>query len=153
MNTVTVLEFINIFFAGLLAGAEYTVRYGVRIPITVLETESQIVLRQALIRALRVAVPALFVPTILSAFAVTLIHGMSSGAVFRIIGLISILVWTLTTFLGTVPLNQDLLTWKAASPPEHWQRVIEKWDRLDLVRFVTATLTFVLFLGALAQRM
>lgn len=136
----------------MLAGAEYTVRYGIRIPITVLETESQIILRQALIRSLRIVVPALYFPTVLSTLALALIHGTSSGLMFRALGLFAIVVWTLTTFLGTVPLNQDLLTWKAASPPEHWQAVIAKWDRLDLVRFVSAGLAFVSFLLALVQR-
>jgi hypothetical protein len=77
MNEWLILEFFNLFCAGLLAGAEYTVRFGVRGPLTILDEQPQVVLRQALIRRLRVFVPAVYGPAALSAVAVTI--GAGSG--------------------------------------------------------------------------
>ena len=79
MNAVVILEFIELFCAGLLAGAEFIVCFGVRSTITVLDEQPQVQLRQALIRRLRVLVPALNVPTLLSAVAVTILAGIGEG--------------------------------------------------------------------------
>ncbi len=57
MNPATVLDFVNLFFAGILAGIEIVIHYGLRAPTEVLDEQSQIQLRQALVLRLRVLVP------------------------------------------------------------------------------------------------
>lgn len=153
MSVIVILEFANLFFAGLLSGAEYVVRYGVRKPLNVLDVHPQIQLRQALIRTLRLAVPAVYVPAMLSTLAVTIMNGTSTGVAFRCAGLLAMLVWSITTFFGTVPLNQDLLTWLPEAPPENWRAIIAKWDRLDMVRFWAAIIAFASFIVAVALRL
>jgi hypothetical protein len=153
MGAYLILEFINLFCAGLLAGAELTVRFGVRAPIRILDEQPQVELRQALIRRLRVLVPAVYVPTALSAVAVTVLAGIGAGFGFRCVGLLAVLLWTLTTFLGTVPINADMLTWRPEAPPNHWRAIIGKWERLDTVRFWAATSAFAFFLTAVALRL
>jgi hypothetical protein len=54
---IEVLGFVNLLCAGILAGEEFVVRYGIRGPIASIHPEPQIQLRQALIRRLRVLVP------------------------------------------------------------------------------------------------
>ncbi len=49
MNPATVLDFVNLFFAGILAGIEIVIHYGLRAPTEVLDEQSQIQLRQALV--------------------------------------------------------------------------------------------------------
>ena len=56
-----ILGFANLLGAGLLAGEEFTIRYGVRAPIASLDVRPQIALRQTLIRRLRIVVPTVFV--------------------------------------------------------------------------------------------
>jgi hypothetical protein len=153
MNAGVLLEFVNLFCGGLLAGAEYLVRFGVREPITILEEQPQVQLRQALIRRLRVLVPAVYVPTALSAVAVTVLDGTGVGFGFRCMGLLVVLIWTLTTFLGTVPINAATLTWKPDAPPANWRAIVSKWERLDTVRFWAALLAFAFFLIAVALRL
>jgi hypothetical protein len=150
MNAVVILEFIELFCAGLLAGAEFIVCFGVRSTITVLDEQPQVQLRQALIRRLRVLVPALNVPTLLSAVAVTILAGIGEGFGFRCMGLLAVLVWTVTTFLGTVPINKAALTWRPDAPPKDWRAVVSRWERLDKVRFWAAVLAFAFFLTAVA---
>jgi Domain of unknown function (DUF1772) len=141
-----VLEFVNLFCAGILAGIEFVVRYGIRGSITVLDEQPQIRLRQALIRRLRVAVPIVFASTALSAVAVTILAGTG----FRYAGLLAVLSWTLVTFVGTVPINKATLTWQPAAPPANWRALVRRWERLDTARWWAAALVFALFLTAAA---
>ena len=152
MNERVILEFLNLFCAGLLAGAEYVVCVGVRGSLTVLDDRPQLQLRQALIRRLRGVVSAVYVPTALSGVAVTVLAGIDRGLAFRCMALLAVLVWTLTTFLGTVPINAATLTWRPEAPPEDWRVTVRKWERLDTVRFWAAVTAFALFLTALALR-
>jgi hypothetical protein len=153
MNVDAILEFVTLFCAGFLAGAEFMVCFGVRPIITVLDEQPQIQLHQALIRRLRVLVPAVYGATLLAAVAVTALAGTGGGLAFRCLGLLAVLVWTRTTFLGTVPINQATLTWRPEAPPKDWQAVVRRWERLDTVRFWAAVLVFGLFLTAAALRL
>jgi hypothetical protein len=153
MNVCAILEFFNLFCTGVLAGAELIVRFGVRGPITVLDEQPQVRLRQALIRKLRVLVPGVYVPTALSAVGVAVLAGTGPGFAFRCMGLLAVLLWTLTTFLGTVPINADMLTWRPEAPPNHWRAIVGKWERLDTVRFWAAVMAFTFFLTAVALRL
>jgi hypothetical protein len=143
---MTVLEFVNLFCAGILAGIEFVVRYGIRGSIAVLDERPQIQLRQALIRRLRVVVPAVYVLTALSAVAVTIVDGTG----FRYAGLLAVLGWTLVTFVGTVPINKATLTWQLGAPPANWRAMVRRWERLDTARSWAATLAFASFLTAAA---
>ena len=66
MNGAEILGLVNLFFAGLLAGEEFVVRFGVRGPVASLDVEPQIRLRRALIRRLMIVVPIIFFATLLS---------------------------------------------------------------------------------------
>ena len=57
MNIVAIFLWANLFFNGMLAGEELAVYYGVRIPVASLEERPQTLLRQALIRRLRLFGP------------------------------------------------------------------------------------------------
>src|SRR5262249_32003283 len=153
MNVDAILEFVELFCAGLLAGAEFIVCFGVRSTITVLDEQPQVQLRQALIQRLRVLVPAVYVPTLLSAVAVTVLPGTGDAFVFRCMGLLAVLVWTVTTFLGTVPINKATLTWRPEAPPKDWRAVVGRWERLDTVRFWAAVIAVACFLTAVALRL
>ncbi|MGZ3645310.1 MAG: hypothetical protein ACXVCM_15820 [Ktedonobacteraceae bacterium] len=73
MNPATVLDFVNLFFAGMLAGIEFVIHYGLRRPSEILEEQSQLQLRQALVMRLRVLVPAFFLPTAVLGIALTVL--------------------------------------------------------------------------------
>src|SRR6267378_428050 len=71
VNLVTLLDFVNLFFAGMLAGIEFVIHYGLRGPSEILDEHSQLQLRQALVMSLRVLVPAFFAPTAVLGIALT----------------------------------------------------------------------------------
>jgi uncharacterized membrane protein len=153
MNPATVLDFVNLFFAGILAGALFVIDYGVRAPVAVLDEQSQIQLRQALIRRLRVLVPAIFVPTVLSGVAITILDGVDPGFGFRCAGLLVVLTSFLLTLLGTVPINKATLTWRPSAPPKNWRTLVSRWERFDRARTWAAVTAFALFLTALALKL
>ena len=97
-------------------------------------------------------VPAVYGATLLSAVAVTARLGTGDGFAFRCLGLLAVLAWTLTTFLGTVPINKATLAWRPEAPPKDWRAVVSRWERLDAVRFWAAGLAFAFFLAAVALR-
>src|SRR2546430_12910598 len=75
MTAGDVVGMVSVFFAGLLAGEEFVIRYGVRGPLASLEDGPHILFRQALIRHLRVLVPSIYLATLLSAVIVEVAIG------------------------------------------------------------------------------
>ena len=145
---VNVLAFLNVLCAGVLAGEEFVIRYGVRAPVASLEDRPHLQLRQALIRTLRVLVPAVFGLTTLSGIAVTALGGSGLGLGLRCAGLVALVAFISITLGGTVPINQAILTWDVASPPKDWQALVRRWERLDTIRTWAAISAFGLFLAA-----
>jgi uncharacterized membrane protein len=149
---VEVLGFVNLLCVGVLAGGEFVIRYGVHGPVASLDPRPEIQLRQALIRRLRVLVPAIFGMAFFSGIAVTLLEGFGPGLGFRCAGLFFLVVFISITLVGTVPINQAVLTWEAAAPPEGWRAMINRWERLDTARTWAAIAAFSLFLADVALR-
>jgi uncharacterized membrane protein len=153
MSAVEVLGFVNLFWAGLLAGEEFVIRFGVRAPVASLDERAHIQLRQALIRRLRVVVPAIFGITVLTAVAATVLGGFGLGFGLRSAGGVALLTWLLVTLLGTVPINQAVLAWEPSVPPKNWRAQVSRWERLDTVRCWAALAAFALFLTAMARQL
>jgi uncharacterized membrane protein len=143
---------LSLLCAGLLAGEEVTIRYGVRGPLANLDTAPQIRLRQALIRRLRVLVPSLFALTFLSGVAATMFGGRGAGFGLRGGALLALAVFIITTLAGTVPINKAAMDWDADAPPDTWRALVKRWEQLDTVRTWLALAAFVLFLIAAAVR-
>jgi hypothetical protein len=152
MNFSVLLEFVNLFFAGILAGLEISAHYGVHAPSVALDEKPQIVLRQGLVRRLRWLVPAFFVPTALSGIAVTIIDGATSGLFFRLAATLAIMTWIFVRVIGTVRINSATLGWNPDAPPKNWREQISKSERFHIVGTWAALLAFAFFLIAAALR-
>ncbi len=135
------LEWISLFLAGLLAGEELVVRYGVHPSLAALGERSSIEARQALVLKLRILVPAIFLPTALTSVIAQLVE----PSLWRVTGLLLLLVFGLTTGIGTVPINSAVIEWNAAAPPSNWHAVIVRWQRIDVLRSSAAILAFACF--------
>ncbi len=103
MNPATVLDVVSVFFAGLLAGMEVVIHYGLRAPAEVLDERARLQLRQAMVLRLRVLVPAFFVPTAVSAIAAIVLDGAAPGIWFRFVGLLAVLIWIVIRVIGRSP--------------------------------------------------
>jgi len=153
MNFATLLDFVNVFFAGLLAGIEIVIHYGLTGPSEVLDERSQIQLRQALVLRLRVLVPAFFVPAAVSGIAVLFLDSSAPGFGFRVAGALAILTWIFIRVIGTVRLNSATLTWKADAPPSDWRKLVSEAERFHIVGTWAAVAAFALFLLAMAVKL
>ena len=154
MNLTTVLDFVTVFFAGLLAGALFVIDYGMGPAVAaILDHQSQIQVRQALILRLRVLVPAIYVLAILLGIAITVLDGIDPGFAFRLAGLLVVLTCFLLTLMGTAPINQTIRNWQPSAPPKNWRTLISQWERLDRARTWAAVTAFALFLIAVALKL
>ena len=149
MTAGDVAGIASVLFAGLLAGEEFVIRYGVRGPLASLDVQPHILLRQALIRPLRVLVPSIYVATLTSAVAATALDGIGSGLALRCIGLAALLVWIAVTLGGTVPINAAVLDWNADAPPADWRARIDRWEQLNTVRTWAAVIALASLLTGL----
>lgn len=145
------LQFAGLFLTGILAGEEFVVRYGVQPALSALDDRPHILARQALVRKLRIVVPAIMVPTVLVGVAVLVFGGAGTGLWFRGAGVAALVAFMLFSFLGTVPINIGVNDWNVDSPPREWKAVIRRWQVIDVFRSSAAILAFAFFLIAVAQ--
>ncbi len=102
---MNVLLVVQLVLVGLLAGEEFIVRWGVQPAMAALPDDAHVRTRIAMVRSLRVVVPALMVPAVLASVAVLVLGGTRDGAGWRIAATAALVVFVLASFLGTVPIN------------------------------------------------
>ncbi len=159
MNPIIVLDCANLFFAGLLAGTEFVIHYGLRAPAEVLDDRSQLQLRQALVLRLRVLVPAFFLPAAVSGIALTVLNNGADGGAgapgfwLRCAGMLAMLIWVAIRIIGTVPINSATLTWQLSAPPKDWKALVNRAERFHIVGVWAVILAFALFITALALQL
>ena len=153
MTPTIVLDFVNVFFAGMLAGIEFVIHYGLRAPAEVLDDQSQIQLRQALVLRLRVLVSAFFVPTAVLGIALTVLNSAEPGFWLRCAGVLAVLTWIVIRVIGTVPINSATLAWQPSAPPKNWKAQVDHAERFHIVGVWAAVLAFAFFLTAVALKL
>ncbi len=161
MTSLSILGAVGVLLAGLLAGIEFVVRYGVQPSLTALDDRAHLAARQSLVRRLRILVPAVMVPTVLLAVAV-LVASASAGTsgdaagslafalAFRIATVAALAAFLAFAFLGTVPINIQVDSWNLDAPPADWKAVVRRWQRIDVFRSSAALLAFAFATLALA---
>lgn len=153
MTPTLALDFVNVFFAGMLAGIEFVIHYGVRTPAEVLDERSQLQFRQALVLRLRVLVPAFFVPAAVSGIVLTVLNVAAPGFGFWCAGVAALLIWIAIRVIGTVPINSATLTWQLSAPPSNWKAQVNHAERFHNVGVWAAVLAFACFLTAVALQL
>lgn len=150
MGVQVATAFLALLFAGLLAGEELTVTLGVRGALASLDVASHLAARQALIYRLRVIVPTTFFLALVPAAASAILEPSATGAWARFAGVVLLLVWLAVTLLGTIPINAAALSWAPSAPPSDWRTLVERWERLNSVRTLSAVAAFAALLAAAA---
>ena len=147
MHLNSFIEFLNLFFTGLLAGSLLVIHYGVRTAIASQEASSQLRIRQALILRLRILIPALFIPAVLSGGAVAILDWTAPAFLFRNSGIALLIISFLTALFGTAPINKKILTWSKENLPEDWLIQVAGWEFLDAIRTWAVLFSFALNLA------
>lgn len=138
-----ILTIASVILAGLLAGEELIVRYGVHPALVALDDTTQIRARQSLIYKLRVLVPVLFFTALGAAIAALAVGGTDAGFALRVASVAALVVWLGATFGGTVIINSAVIEWEPEAPPASWRAMIVRWGRVDVVRSSAAIVAFV----------
>jgi hypothetical protein len=150
MTLAVYFEIASVFFAGLLAGMELALHYGVRGPTGVLDDRSLLLLRQALVVRLRVFVPALFLPTTVCAIVGLLLDTAAPGEWLRLAGVLALILWIVIRVVGTVPINSATLTWRVGKPPPDWKARVRHAERFHDVGVWAVVFAFACFLVGVA---
>jgi uncharacterized membrane protein len=149
---VTVIETVGLLLAGLLAGEEFIVRWGIQPALSSLPDGPHLAARKALVARLRYVVPALMVPTVIVAIVLLIAAGAGPGLGFRIAGVAALVAFVLFSFLGTVPINIRVNDWDLDAPPSDWKMDVARWQFIDVFRSSAALVAFACFLVAAALR-
>jgi hypothetical protein len=150
MDLIAVLTLANLFFAGLLAGTEFAIHYGVIPVLAALGDEPLLSLRKALILRLRVLVPALFFPVMVTGICNAVLGGVTAPLWFRIAGLVCLIPWIAGRVVVTAPTNAATLTWGPGTTPKDWRARVDRAERFHGVGVWATIGAFCLFLIAAA---
>ena len=150
-----ILQSASLFLAGILAGEEFIVRYGVQPALRRLDERAHLLARIALVKRLKVVVPAVMMPTVLVVAASAIVGSLQvgvahDGAILRWLAFAALVALLLFSFLGTVPINIRVNDWNADAPPAHWRALVLRWERIDVFRSSSAMLAFALLVASAA---
>jgi len=150
---VIVLEAVSLFLAGILAGEETIVRYGIQPALAGMDDDAHLKSRIALVKRLKLVVPIIMVPTVVAAIASLIAAGDAAGVAWRAGGVLALIAFLLFSFLGTVPINIKVNDWDAANPPGDWKTVVQRWQTIDVFRSAAAIVAFACFTVGLALQL
>lgn len=153
MTLLALLDFVNLFFAGMLAGIEFVIHYGVREPAEQLPDHAQLQLRKALVLKLRVLVPAFFAPTVILGITLTALSSSTPGFTYRCVGVVALLIWIAIRIVGTVPINSATVDWQLDAPPQNWKAQVTHAERFHIVGVWAIVLAFACFLIAVSFKL
>ena len=138
---MSVVSVVAVVCGGLLAGEELIVRWGVAPAMRALPDAAHLRVRIALVHRLRVVVPLLIAPAVLTAVAAVVLDraGPVAWAALAVLG-----VFVLSSALGTVPINMRVADWDPDDPPSTWRATVARWEAIDVLRSSTAVVAFVL---------
>ncbi|MCD2191775.1 DUF1772 domain-containing protein [Actinomycetospora endophytica] len=138
---MTAVAALAVIFAGLLAGEEFVVRWGLAPAMRSLPDPAHLRIWIALVRRLRVLVPMLIAPTVALVIALAVWAAPGPWA-WASLGVLAVFV--ASSALGTVPINMQVIEWDPDQPPPDWPTVIARWETIDVLRSSTAVASFAL---------
>ncbi|GHO46260.1 hypothetical protein [Ktedonospora formicarum] len=150
---MTLLDLVNVFFAGMLAGIEFVIHYGVRKPAEQLPDHAQLQFRKALVLKLRVLVPTFFAPAVILGTVLIFLNMATPGLMFRCVAVAALSIWVVIRVIGTVPINSATLDWQLSAPPTDWKTQVAHAERFHIAGVWAAVLAFAFFLMATAIKL
>lgn len=152
MNVLAVVRFVAVFSAGLIAGILWGDRMGASFARPALPPSSFVKFQQIQHAHFVQMMPILMGIAILSSAAwLVLIRSRGRSMEFALLALALlayISVAALTRAIN-VPINIQLTTWDASSPPADMMGIWARWEQAHTIRTVLAVLGFSLELLAL----
>jgi len=141
--TITIVRFVNIVMAGLIAGILLGIWLGFN-PMTY-SFATYLEHQQGAIKALNILMPALGLITIILTLVSAFLQ-KTNKVVFVTLMVAAILLVTsgLLTKFGNQPINKIVMTWHNTDVPTHWTELRDKWWTLHQIRAMSAIIAFLL---------
>ena len=129
--------FAALFFVALVAGAAFAIwiDYNPTGMSPAFYTEKM----QHAIRVFTVPLPAVVILGVLFTLGSTILaRGERPEFYFLIVASGCIIAVALITAFGNIPINNQIKTWPATSPPSNWEDLAQKWWWFQTVRTIAA---------------
>ncbi|MEO5534202.1 MAG: DUF1772 domain-containing protein [Pseudolysinimonas sp.] len=145
---MSILVGLGLMFAGLLAGIEAVVRYGVHPALNAMPDDVHLRARHEIVRIVRVIVPAVMLPSVVVAVVCLVVTSSGPAYGLRFAAVAVYAIYLVVVFAGTVPINDRFFKWDVSNPPADWKSVIRRWALIDVVRSSAAIVAFGLLVAA-----
>ena len=133
--TTSVIRFLNIILAALLAGISLGIWIGFN-PMD-LTASTYVEQQQNMLRALRVLMVLLvFMATIITVLSAFLQKSDRTVFIALLAAALFFVVCILITRFGNKPIDDVVLTWTSATIPDNWEDLRNKWWSLHIMRTV-----------------
>lgn len=146
MRILAIVRFVAVLATGLVAGVYLGDRMGASFARPFLPPSSFVTFQQVQHLHFVTMMPILIGLALLSSAAwLTAIRSRigSREFLFLALGILAFLGVTLITRIVNVPINEQLMTWNPASPPEGVMEIWARWERTHTIRTGLAGLGFV----------
>jgi uncharacterized membrane protein len=152
MKALGIVRVVAVVCAGLLAGI-YLHDRAAAFARGGLNTSSFVQYQQMVHMNFVWMMPPLLLAAALGALAwLLLVRSQRRAGEFWLLGaaLLGIVFIMVITRLVNVPINNQLMTWSASSPPPNLRELWAPWERIDVIRTIVAVTVFVLEVVALS---
>ena len=143
---LNISQFLQLLTTGLFTGIFFGDRLGVTPIRPKLPASSFILFQQELHLTFGRLMPVLIIGSLLSG-AVSLVllrrDYKSSQFIFTAIATLCVLAVIVMTRLVNVPVNEALMTWRVAAPPQNLMELWAPWERVHTIRTVVSMIGFV----------
>ena len=146
MSLATVARFLAVLSTGLVAGIFVGDRMGATFARPSLPPSSFVTFQQIQHLHFVTMMPILIGLALLSGAAWLMAIRSRIGSrefLFLALGILAFLGVTLITRIVNVPINEQLMTWNPASPPEGVMEIWARWERTHTIRTGLAGLGFI----------
>ncbi len=145
MSFLAVVRFVSVLSTGLLAGIFFGDRMGASFARPELSPSSFVRFQQAQHARFAKMMPVLMGIAILSSLiwlALSRPRAGSAGFVFLGFGALAFISVLVLTRAVNVPINNQLMTWSASSPPADAMQIWARWEQVHTIRTFLAVLGF-----------
>ena len=145
MSVLVVVRFIAVLATGLLAGIFFGDRMGASFARPKLSPSSFVTFQQVQHVHFARMMPVLLGIAILTSVAwmVSIWPGIGTASfIFLALGTLAFVFIGVLTRSVNVPINNQLMTWSAASPPADVMKIWARWEQVHTLRTVVAVFGF-----------
>jgi len=144
--TISIIRFVNILIAALLAGVSFGICIGFNplhlSQLTYLEQQ------QNTIRSLKVLMISLVVvATVITIISAFLQRKNKSVFISLIIAALCFIACILITKFGNLPIDNDVVTWTVDSMPSNWMELRDNWWSYHIMRTIAELIALCLVTG------